>query len=66
MKNALVIMALTLSSMSAFAGTKVEHNKELRKAAYESCKAEGKIKKGLKNCVKEKLAQPSTQSTVNK
>lgn len=45
MKNALVIMALTLSSMSAFAGTKVEHNKELRKAAYESCKAKAKADK---------------------
>ena len=53
MKNTLVILALTLSSMTAFAGTKV--NKEERKAAVESCKSEGKTKKELKSCVKEKL-----------
>ncbi|MBC7428681.1 MAG: hypothetical protein H7336_08735 [Bacteriovorax sp.] len=53
MKKTLVILALALSSMSAFAGTKV--NKEERKAAVESCKSEGKTKKDLKSCVKEKL-----------
>jgi Na+-transporting methylmalonyl-CoA/oxaloacetate decarboxylase gamma subunit len=53
MKNTLVILTLALASMSAFAGTKV--HKEERKAALESCKTEGKTKKELKSCVKEKL-----------
>lgn len=64
MKNTLMIMALSLASMSAFANPKVDNNKELRKAAIESCKAEGKVKKELKACVKERIAHPSTSSTV--
>ncbi|AUN98937.1 hypothetical protein C0V70_12665 [Bacteriovorax stolpii] len=56
MKNALMI-ALALTSMTAFAGTKI--NREQRKVAVESCKAEGKTKNDLKACVKEKLGQPS-------
>lgn len=56
MKNAtLMIMALALST-AAFAGTKAETRKEARKAAIETCKAEGKVKKELKACVKEKLS----------
>ena len=61
MKNTLVILALALSSMSAFAGVKV--NKEEKKVAVESCKAEGKTKKELKSCVKEKL-QHTKEATV--
>lgn len=57
MKNALVI-ALALVSVTAFAGTKV--SKEARKAAVESCKAEGKTKKDLKACVKEKVSAAPT------
>ncbi len=53
MKNTLVILALALSTVTAFAGTKV--NKEAKKAAIESCKSEGKTKNDLKSCVKEKL-----------
>lgn len=59
MKNALMI-ALALTSISAFAGTKVPNN--ARKEASAACKAEGKTKKDLKNCVKEKLAAPAVQA----
>lgn len=57
MKNALIIAALTLSTVTAFAGTKVskEARKEARKVAVTACKAEGKTKKELKSCVKAKL-----------
>jgi hypothetical protein len=55
MKNALII-ALALSTITAFAGTKV--SKEARKEAVTACKAEGKTKKDLKSCVKAKLAAP--------
>ena len=53
MKNALLI-ALALTSVTAFAGTKI-NTKEARKAAFDTCKAEGKQKNDLKACVKEKL-----------
>ena len=59
MKNAIVI-ALALVSVAAFAGTKV--TKEARKAAVEACKAEGKTKKDLKACVKEKTAAPAPEA----
>ena len=59
MKNAIVI-ALALVSVTAFAGTKV--TKEARKAAMEACKAEGKTKKELKACVKEKTAAPAAEA----
>lgn len=59
MKNAIVI-ALALVSVSAFAGTKV--TKEAKKAAVEACKAEGKTKKDLKACVKEKTAAPAAEA----
>ena len=70
MKNALII-ALALSTVTAFAGTKV--SKEARKEAMTACKAEGKTKKALKSCVKEKLhsqtaavseAAPATEAPV--
>ncbi len=63
MKNALMI-ALALTSMTAFAGTKI--NREQRKVAVESCKAEGKTKNDLKACVKEKLGQPSVTQPASK
>ena len=56
MRNALLI-ALALTSVTAFAGTK--HTKAERKAAMEACKSEGKVKKELKSCVKEKLNAPA-------
>ena len=59
MKNAIVI-ALALVSVAAFAGTKV--TKEARKAAVEACKAEGKTKKEMKACVKEKTAAPAPEA----
>ncbi|MBC7711957.1 MAG: hypothetical protein H7177_01360 [Rhizobacter sp.] len=62
MKNTLVILALSLASVSAFAGTKV--NKEERKAAVEACKSEGKTKKELKSCVKEKLHAPKVENVA--
>ena len=61
MKNAIVI-ALALVSVAAFAGTKV--TKEARKAAVEACKAEGKTKKDLKACVKEKTAAPAPEAKM--
>lgn len=61
MKNAIVI-ALALVSVSAFAGNKV--TKEARKAAMEACKAEGKVKKELKACIKEKTAAPAAEAKV--
>lgn len=61
MKNAIVI-ALALVSVSAFAGNKV--TKEAKKAAMEACKAEGKTKKELKACVKEKTAAPAAEAKV--
>jgi hypothetical protein len=61
MKNAIVI-ALALVSVAAFAGTKV--TKEARKAAVEACKAEGKTKKDLKACVKEKTAAPAAEAKM--
>ena len=64
MRNALLMaLALTLSTAS-FAGTKAHASKEARKAAVEACKTEGKVKKELKACVKEKLNLPSTQNAV--
>ncbi len=63
MKNSLLIaLALSLSTMTAFAGTKV-NNKEARKAAVETCKSEGKSKTDLKTCVKEKLVHAAPQAT---
>ena len=61
MKNALLI-ALALTSVTAFAGTKA--TKAERKAAVEACKAEGKVKKELKLCVKEKLTAPAAQAAA--
>lgn len=64
MKNAILMaLALTLST-GVFAGTKTHANKEARKAAVEACKAEGKVKKELKACVKEKLNLPSTPAAT--
>lgn len=60
MKNALLI-ALTLTSVAAFAGPKA--SKEARKEAFAACKAEGKTKKDLKACVKAKLATPAAEAT---
>lgn len=71
MKNALIIAALTLSTVTAFAGTKV--SKEARKEAMTACKAEGKTKKEMKSCVKTKLhattaavseVAPATEASV--
>ena len=59
MKNAIVI-ALALVSVTAFSATKV--TKEARKAAVEACKAEGKTKKEMKACVKEKTAAPAPEA----
>ena len=59
MKNAIVI-ALALVSVASFAGTKA--TKEQKKAAMEACKSEGKVKKELKACVKEKLAAPAAEA----
>lgn len=56
MRNALMI-ALALTSINAFAGEKLSANKELRRTAIEACKAEGKVKKDLKACVKERINQ---------
>ncbi len=66
MRNALLMaLALTLSTAS-FAGTKAHASKEARKAAVEACKAEGKTKKELKSCVKEKLSAPATTEAATK
>ena len=59
MKFAIVI-ALALVSVSSFAANKV--TKEAHKAAVEACKAEGKTKKDLKACVKEKTAAPAAEA----
>ncbi|MBC7429977.1 MAG: hypothetical protein H7336_15290 [Bacteriovorax sp.] len=61
MKNALLI-ALALSSVTAFAGGKA--SKAERKAAMEACKSEGTAKKAMKSCVKAKLAAPATAETT--
>ena len=61
MKNALLI-ALALTSVTAFAGTKA--TKAERKAAVEACKSEGTAKKAMKACVKAKLAAPATAETT--
>ena len=65
MKNTLLfIIALSLS-VASFAGTKSAH-KDLRKAAREACKSEGKTKKELKSCIKEKLNAPApTESAAH-
>jgi hypothetical protein len=62
MKNAIVI-ALALVSVTAFSN---EHKvtKEAKKAAVEACKAEGKTKKDLKACVKEKTAAPAAEAKM--
>jgi hypothetical protein len=61
MKNAIVI-ALALVSVAAFAGNKV--TKEAKKAAMEACKAEGKTKKEMKACVKEKTSAPAAEAKM--
>jgi len=63
MKNTLIIAALALSTVTAFAGTK-EARKEARKEAVTACKAEGKTKKELKSCVKAKLHATAAVSEV--
>ena len=59
MKNALII-ALALTSISVFAGTKVTD--AAKKEAIAACKAEGKTKKELKSCIREKLTAPAVQA----
>ena len=64
MKNALLI-ARALVSVTAFAGgKKADH--AAKKAAVEACKAEGKTKKELKACVKEKMAAPAAEAAPAK
>lgn len=65
MKNTLLfVLALALST-AAFAGTKSAH-KDLKRAAKEACKSEGKTKKEMKSCIKEKLSAPApTESAAH-
>jgi predicted small lipoprotein YifL len=62
MKNVFMIVTL-LASVSAFAGGHKKFPKEARQAAKEACKAEGKTKKDLRSCVKEKLHATATTET---
>ena len=54
MKNVLII-ALALLTVSAFAGTNKKASKAARKEAKAACTAEGKTKKQMKSCIKAKL-----------
>ena len=65
MKNVLII-ALALFTVSAFAGTNASKkaNKAARKEAKAACTSEGKTKKEMKSCIKAKLNNTTTTTTT--
>ena len=63
MKNLLVI-AMALVSVSAFATDLAAGAKDAHKAAVEACKEHKKDKKALEACVAEKMKTTTTTTTV--
>ena len=63
MKHVLII-ALALFTVSAFAGNASKKaTKAARKEAKAACTSEGKTKKEMKTCIKEKLKTPTAATS---